>query len=83
MNSRDFVYWLQGFLEINSASGKEKASQKVNEKANLTVGQLDCIQKHLNLVFKHEIDPSFGDNQEELNNIHHGYENDGDPLLRC
>jgi len=60
MTSRDFVYWLQGYLEIASAG---------NKKAQLDADQLECVQKHLNLVFKHEIDPGF-DDAEELQKIH-------------
>lgn len=59
MTSRDFVYWLQGFFEI--------ADPKT-----LNEIQLDQVRCHLNLVFKHEIDPSHGDaaKQKELNEIH-------------
>ena len=56
MTSRDFCFWLQGFLEISKSK-------------KLTEEQVKMIQKHLNLVFKHEIDPSM-ENQEELNTIH-------------
>lgn len=45
MESRDFVYWLQGFFELTDA-------QELNEK------QTDLVYKHLLLVFKHEIEPS-------------------------
>ena len=39
--------------------------------------------KHLNLVFKHEIDPSMGGeaHQNELNKIHNPFPSD--PLMRC
>lgn len=59
MTSRDFAYWLQGYFEI---SNPETISNKETE----------MIKKHLNLVFKHEIDPSMGNeqHQQELNNIH-------------
>ena len=59
MQSRDFVYWLQGYFEISDA-------KTIGEK------ETDIIKKHLNLVFKHEIDPSMGDqkHQDELNAIH-------------
>lgn len=61
MTSRDFCYWLQGYFEIANTSV-------------LTVGQVEAIKNHLALVFKHEIDPSFGDEkkQDELNEIHSG-----------
>lgn len=59
MRSRDFAYWLQGFFEISNAE-------------SLTPEQTKMIKNHLNLVFKHEIDPSMGDekHQQELNYIH-------------
>ena len=59
MTSRDFAFWLQGFFEISGTS-------RIDE------GQTDIIKRHLSLVFKHEIDPSMGDekHQTELNEIH-------------
>ena len=60
MTSRDFAFWLQGFFEVANPS---------------TIGskETQLIKKHLALVFKHEIDPSMGDenHQDELNLIHH------------
>ena len=44
MNSIDFCYWLQGYFEV---SGQEK----------MTEAQMRVVKNHLNLVFKHEIDP--------------------------
>lgn len=62
MGSRDFIYWLQGFFEISNAE-------------TITEEQTIMIKKHLNLVFKHEIDPSMGNetHQQELNQIHHEF----------
>ena len=59
MTSRDFCYWLQGYFEVSNPNIIEQP-------------QVEMIQKHLNLVFKHEIDPSMGDkqHQEDLNKIH-------------
>jgi hypothetical protein len=59
MTSRDFCYWLQGFFELGELSA-------------MNSNQTDLIKKHLALVFKHEIDPSYGDakKQDELNKIH-------------
>jgi hypothetical protein len=68
MTSRDFCFWLQGFLEISKSK-------------KLTEEQVKMIQKHLNLVFKHEIDPSM-ENQEELNTIH-GNRPPFDGTVRC
>lgn len=61
MTSRDFAYWLQGFFEVSNAE-------------TITKEQTEVIKKHLNLVFFHEIDPSFGDKekQDEMNKIHSG-----------
>lgn len=68
MTSRDFCYWLQGCLEIAGP-------------ATLNTEQIALVQKHLNLVFKHEIDPSFGDQkkQDALNEIH----GSGGTIIRC
>jgi hypothetical protein len=82
MTSRDFVFWLQGFFEIKSADVTD-ADGVVLEKE-----QIDIIRKHLNLVFKHEIDPSMGDAkmQKELNEIHDPMAASvplGEMLIRC
>ena len=72
MRSRDFCYWLQGYFEI----------AKENKELSLSPSQILCIEKHLNLVFEHEIDPEMGDDkhQEALNQIHSGT---GGVKLRC
>jgi uncharacterized protein YfkK (UPF0435 family) len=72
MTSRDFAFWLQGFLEVSKAE-------------TITKEQTETIKKHLNLVFKHEIDPSMGDagHQEALNNIHALTDTSNSTLLRC
>lgn len=74
MTSRDFCFWLQGYLEINDADATP--TQGLGPK------QVECIQKHLALAFKHEIDPSMGDKkqQDELNKLHGGGK---DQVLRC
>lgn len=66
MTSREFCYWLQGFFELQAAGG---ATGLV-----ITTGQLQCVQNHLNMVFKHEIDPSQGspEHQAELSAAHEG-----------
>ncbi len=60
MTSRDFCFWLQGYLEITGSDGP------------LTESQVKCVRNHLGLVFKHEIDPSMGPpaHQAELNATH-------------
>jgi hypothetical protein len=76
MTSRDFAFWLQGFFEVTEP-------KTIGEK------ETDVIKKHLNLVFKHEIDPSMGgpEHQEELNVIHspQSFPNKDDygAILRC
>ncbi len=64
MTSRDFCYWLQGYFEIDRHNTNPEAS------LSLVMDQVDCIKKHLAMVFKHEIDPSFGKDNTALNEIH-------------
>jgi len=52
MKSRDFCYWLQGFFELNEG------------KVELSATQVAHIRDHLNMVFIHEIDPSFPQHQQ-------------------
>lgn len=70
MRSRDFVYWLQGFFEIEGvlSGGGEPVAPP------LASVQVACIRRHLDMVFKHEIDPSYGDaaHQAELTAAHGG-----------
>lgn len=63
MTSRDFCYWLQGYLEL---------ANEADEPKPLTPKQMQAIANHLGLVFKHEIDPSMGPpaHQAVLNKIH-------------
>lgn len=63
MKSRDFCYWLQGWFELNRTTGNQK---------DVTPETLEMIEKHLSLVFRHEIDPSMGDREhvEDLNKMH-------------
>lgn len=65
MTSRDFCYWLQGYFEIGNATGDPVSS-------NLTSGQVECIRNHLNMVFRHEIDPGFGKDLPDLTKLHKG-----------
>jgi len=72
MTSRDFCYWLQGFFEVSEAR-------------QLNVDQTEKIKKHLNLVFKHEIDPSMGnqEHQNALNHLHNNPTIPGGSVVRC
>ncbi len=65
MTSRDFCYWLQGYFELTAAPA-------------LTKDQTAMVQRHLNLVFKHEIDPSIGGNAADLQAAHDGTQQYGD-----
>jgi len=70
MNTIDFCYWLQGYFEISGET-------------DISAEQADVIQKHLSLVFKHEIDPlresETTTNASVLNHTHSG----NDTLVRC
>jgi hypothetical protein len=70
MTSREFCYWLQGYFELAASDGTPVIS---NAKA-------DCIQKHLAMVFKHEIDPSYPQ-PGVLGGIHNP--TGSDLLVRC
>lgn len=60
MKSVEFCYWLQGLFELENPK-------------TLNAKKTQSIRKHLQLVFKHEIDPSYPESQqEELNDIHGG-----------
>ena len=69
MKASEFCYWLQGYFELQPESTKP-----------LTTEQVEIIQRHLALVFKHDIDPQAGPpaHQQQLNNIH-----GGNTLFRC
>jgi hypothetical protein len=72
MTSRDFCYWLMGIFEGRPAQ----------EGLSLNVEQTSTIRKHLNLVFLHEIDPSFPvEKQAMANQIHHG--DASGAIMRC
>ena len=79
MTSRDFCYWLQGFIELESLTSNDPA------KLNLTEKQFQCVKNHLNMVFKHEIDPSMGSihHQEQLSDIHQGLSDNSQQIVRC
>lgn len=71
MTSRDFCYWLQGYLEIAGPT------------SGISEGQTEIIQRHLSLVFKHEIDPSFPPEQQKTLNDTHRPPFTKDTLIRC
>lgn len=59
MTSRDFCYWLQGYLELRGSV------------IGMTDAQVESITKHLAMVFKHEIDPAMPN--PELDAVHNPY----------
>lgn len=71
MTSRDFCFWLQGYLELSEAANASGVG--------FSPQQREKVAAHLALVFKHEIDPSMGgpEKQDELNKVH------GNTVLRC
>ena len=76
MNTIDFCYWLQGYFELSGS--KELDAEKT-----------EIVKNHLNLVFKHEIDP-LRESQTTASNAHLNNAHDGklppgknDMLVRC
>jgi hypothetical protein len=59
VKSVEFCYWLQGMFELTDP-------KQLNE------AQTDLVKRHLAMVFKHEIDPSYGSEtaQQALTAIH-------------
>jgi hypothetical protein len=68
VTARDFVYWLQGKLELDAAVTDGEGFKP------LSAAQVIVIARHLALVFAHEIDPQAGDaaKQQVLGEIHGG-----------
>ena len=75
MTSRDFVYWLQGYIEIGSAH------DRLGNNMGLTPDQVAVIAKYLALVFIHEIDPSMPN--KKLDEVHHTGISDDKMVYRC
>lgn len=77
MTPVEFCYWLQGYFEL--ADNEDTVPAKGERK--LSGLQVECIQNHLALVFKHEIDPSYTSHvpedqsaeiQKQLQELHDG-----------
>jgi hypothetical protein len=68
MRASDFCYWLQGYIEIS------RAGLPAESVLALTPGQAETIERHLAMVFFHDIDPKSGppEVQEKLQAIHDG-----------
>jgi len=77
VKSESFAYWLQGYLEITKAAcGEQPQSPRT-----LNEWQIACIEKHLAMVFYHDIDPKAGDNNAALNAIHNDKPSTKPPML--
>jgi hypothetical protein len=74
MYSQDFCYWLQGYFELSGVN------------PSLDEDQVKVVINHLNLVFKHEIDPQHEGKPSILQAIHDGRPpgmGGKDELVRC
>jgi hypothetical protein len=60
MKAENFAYWLQGYFEI------------LNKAEPLSLEQVECIKRHLSMVFYHDIDPKMGnkEHQKALTELH-------------
>lgn len=72
MRSVEFCFWLQGLFELGAPE-------------SLTAEQTALVKKHLNMVFIHEIDPSYPASQQAALNAAHkpAHRPPGEILLRC
>ena len=71
MKAVEFCYWLQGLFELG-------------EPASLTAQQTATVKKHLDMVFIHEIDPSYPpQQQDDLTAAHQGRWPGSGIILRC
>ncbi len=70
MTSRDFCYWLQGMFELSGVS-------EINQE------QTSQIKAHLDMVFVHEIDPSFPKDQKQALDEAHNSSSENKILMRC
>lgn len=86
MTSRDFCFWLQGYIELSlpQQTAAERAGRPL---PYLNHEQTECVRRHLALVFKHEIDPSLAlltNHAETMQKIHDGQNWDvTGPQIRC
>lgn len=67
MKSVEFCYWLQGLFELAKPE-------------NLTPDQTALVKKHLDMVFIHEIDPSYPKEQQPA--LNEAHKPDRPPLSR-
>jgi hypothetical protein len=78
VTSRDFCFWLQGYIELSAGQTQREANP------TLSAEQYATIRRHLSLVFKHEIDPSMAPPkaQQDLNLLHNQLNHDKG-VVRC
>lgn len=86
MTTRDFCFWIQGFLEIHDAGLAERAPEKLIG-TPLTGAQTNMIRQHLALVFKHEAEKtstiSEGDKTKLSDPLIHDFLRDLEPPVYC
>ncbi len=70
MKATEFCYWLQGLFELGQPT-------------ELTAEQTAAIKAHLDMVFIHEIDPSYPAKQQADLNKAHGHIRPSDMIMRC
>lgn len=73
MKATEFCYWLQGMFELAKPT-------------ELTAEQTETVKRHLDMVFLHDIDPSYPkDQQKPLSDAHAGKPpvRPQDVMLRC
>jgi hypothetical protein len=58
MKATEFCYWMQGFFELS-------ATKTLNE------DQVESLRKHLDMVFIHDIDPSYPQKQQGALDLAH------------
>lgn len=70
MNATEFCYWFQGYIEITKAGAQSPPAV-----SGLSQEQLNMVERHLALVFQHDIDPKQGPPavQQQLQAIHDGF----------
>jgi hypothetical protein len=71
MKASEFCYWLQGFFELRRAASQ---AADAPDGVKINAAQSAVIERHLNMVFHHDLDPKQGtpEHQEELQAIHDG-----------
>ncbi len=59
MKASEFCYWLQGYFEISGVDIDTMLPKEMN------CLQVQVVQKHLSMVFKHELDKTHGTLEEQ------------------